>query len=91
MKARILVKLKDEIHDPGGRALAERLNGIGYTEVKSARLGKFIELNIETGDREKEKERIQEMCRRLLAHEVTEDFVILEEDEKTKQLNPMSK
>ena len=85
MRARILVSLKDEVMDPGGRALAERLRGIGYTEVKDAKLGKFIELEIETGDREKEKERIDEMCRKLLANEMIEDFTVLtdEDDAKT--------
>ena len=80
MKARILVSLKDEVMDPGGRALAERLRSIGYTEVKDAKLGKFIELEIETGDREKEKERVDEMCRKLLANEMVEDYLVLPDE-----------
>ena len=84
MKARILVSLKDEVMDPGGRALAERLRSVGYTEVKDAKLGKYIELEIETGDREKEKERIDEMCRKLLANEMVEDYVVLADEEKGK-------
>ena len=84
MRARILVSLKDEVMDPGGRALAERLRSIGYTEVKDAKLGKYIELEIETGDREKEKERLQEMCRKLLANEMIEDFVVLPDEDDAK-------
>jgi len=45
MRARVLVSLKDEVLDPAGRALAERLRGIGYTEVKGAIFGKYIELD----------------------------------------------
>jgi phosphoribosylformylglycinamidine synthase len=77
MKARVIVSLKDEILDPAGRALADRLRGLGFTEVKNAKLGKFIELHIETGDREKEKERIEEMCRRLLANTSVEEYEVL--------------
>ncbi len=81
MRAKILVSLKEEVLDPGGRALAERLRGIGYNEVKGARLGKFIELDIETGDREKEKERIDEMCRKLLANDIIEEYQVIHEEE----------
>ena len=80
MKARVLVNYKDEVMDAGGRALAERLRSIGYTEVKDAKLGKYIELEIETGDREKEKERVEEMCRKLLANDMVEDYFVLEEE-----------
>lgn len=86
MKARVLVSLKDEVLDPAGRALAERLRSIGFPEVKDAKLGKYIELNIETGDREKEKERIQEMCVKLLANPLIEDHEVLPEEEGSKQL-----
>lgn len=79
MKARVVVSLKDEILDPAGRSLAERLRGLGFTEVKDAKLGKFIELHIETGDREKEKERVEEMCRRLLANTAVEEYEVLPE------------
>ena len=86
MKARVLVSLKDEVLDAGGRALAERLRGIGYNEVKDAKLGKYIELEIETGDREKEKERVDEMCRKLLANEMIEEFLVLPEEDGGKGL-----
>lgn len=86
MIAKVLVSLKDEVLDPAGRALTERLNAIGFPEVKGAKLGKYIELLIETGDREKEKERVQDMCFKLLANTLIEDFqVIHEEDEKEKK------
>ena len=87
MIAKVLVSLKDEVLDPAGRALAERLNTLGFPEVKSAKIGKYIELYIETGDREKEKERIEDMCHKLLANTIIEDFqVIHEQEEKQKEL-----
>lgn len=84
MIAKVLVSLKDEVLDPAGRALAERLNHIGFPEVKSAKIGKFIELYIETGDREKEKERIEDMCYKLLANTAIEEFEIIHEVEEKK-------
>lgn len=81
MKAKVLVSLKDEVLDPAGRALAERLNHLGFPEVKSTKIGKYIELNIETGDREKEKERIEDMCHKLLANTIIEEFEIIHEPE----------
>ena len=84
MIAKVLVSLKDEVLDPAGRALTERLNGIGFPEVKSAKIGKYIELYIETGDREKEKERIEDMCYKLLANTSIEEFEIIHETEEKK-------
>lgn len=84
MIAKVLVSLKDDVLDPAGRALAERLNHIGFPEVKSAKIGKYIELYIETGDREKEKERIEDMCYKLLANTAIEEFEIIHEVEEKK-------
>ncbi len=84
MIAKVLVRLKEDVLDPAGRALTEQLNHLGFTEVKSAMIGKYIELNIETGDREKEKERVEDMCNRLLANPLIEDFEVIHEVEDKK-------
>lgn len=84
MRSKVLVSLKDEVLDPAGRALAERLRGIGYPEVKGSKVGRYIELEIETGDREKEKERVDEMCRKLLANEMIEEYQVIHEDDSGK-------
>jgi phosphoribosylformylglycinamidine synthase subunit PurS len=86
MISKVLVSLKDEVLDPAGRALTDRLNSIGFTEVKAAKVGKYIELFIETGDREKERERVEDMCHKLLANTAIEDFQIFHiDDEKVKK------
>jgi phosphoribosylformylglycinamidine synthase PurS subunit len=79
MISKVLVRLKEDVLDPAGRALTEQLNHLGFNEVKSAMVGKYIELNMDTGDREKQKERVQEMCHRLLANSLIEDFEIIHE------------
>ena len=87
MKAKILVSLKDEVLDPAGRAVTERLNHLGFPEVKKAKIGKYIELFIETGDRQKEKARIEDMCHKLLANPVIEDFEIIHESTEASAKN----
>ena len=77
MKARVVVTLKDEVLDPEGRAVAKRLNASGYAEVKEAKVGKFIELELETGDRENAERRVLQMCKDLLANEMIEDYHFL--------------
>ena len=79
MIAKVLVSLKDDILDPAGRALTEQLNHLGFPEVKTAKVGKYIELYIETGDREKEKERVEDMCHKLLANALVEEFEVIHE------------
>lgn len=84
MITKVLVSLKEDILDPAGRALTERLNHLGFPEVVDAKVGKYIELLIETGDREKEKERVEDMCHKLLANTLIEDFEIIHEQEEKK-------
>lgn len=77
MKARVIVVLKEEVLDPQGRAIAKRLNTSGYPEVNEARVGKFIELDIETGDREHAERRVLQMCKDLLANDIIEEYEFL--------------
>lgn len=84
MIAKVLVRFKEDVLDPAGRALTEQLNHLGFPEVKSAMIGKYIELHIETGDREKEKERVEDMCNKLLANPIIEDYEIIHEVEDKK-------
>ena len=76
MKARILVKLKDEVLDAQGKAVVERLHNLGFTEIKDARVGKLIELDVQSADRENTVGRLQLMCEKLLVNEAIEDFDI---------------
>jgi len=67
MKTTVLVRFKEEVFDAAGEALAQRLNSMGYTQVKSARVGKLIDLDIESADRDASRERVEQMCKELLA------------------------
>lgn len=69
-KVRVYVTLKPSLLDSAGKAVSGSLAKIGFDEVKGARIGKLIELEVEMF----EEGRIKEMCERLLANPVIEDF-----------------
>ncbi len=76
MKARVTVMLKSGILDPQGEAVKNALNSIGYNEVSSIRQGKVIEINLNEMSEEKAKNSIEEMCKKLLANTVVENYQI---------------
>ena len=74
-KVRVYVTLKRGVLDPQGSAVGRALRTMGYAEVEDVRLGKYIELTLQDGQSEPEaKARLEEMCRRLLANTVIEDY-----------------
>lgn len=72
--ARVFVTPKPAILDPQGKAVATSLHSLGYDEVSDARLGKLIELRLRGADQAGVRARVEEMCRRLLANEIIEDY-----------------
>ena len=72
--ARVYVTPKQGILDPQGKAIARSLHVLGYPEVGDVRLGKYIELRLADVSRGSAETRIREMCERLLANRVIEDF-----------------
>ncbi|AEF95897.1 phosphoribosylformylglycinamidine synthase subunit PurS [Methanotorris igneus] len=75
-KAIVTIKLKKGVLNPEGRTILRALNFLGYNEVKDAKTFKSIELLIEGDDEEKIKEKVDEMCRKLLANPVIHDYEI---------------
>jgi len=75
--AKVFVTLKRGVLDPQGSAVARSLRSLGYEEVADVRLGKYIEVSLRDGaSNEDERKRIDEMCKRLLANTVIEDYRI---------------
>jgi len=74
MKVNVYITLKKGVLDPQGKAIKGSLGKLGYGEVKSVRLGKFIELEMENMDKKEASKKIDEMSKRLLANTVIEDF-----------------
>ena len=73
MKARVFITLKSGVLDPQGKAIHHALEGLGFEGVRDVRAGKLIELDLEPGVSEAE---VEEMCRKLLANTVIENFRI---------------
>lgn len=76
MKAKVTVTLKRGVLDPQGKAIGNALHGLGFPQVGEVRAGKVIELELAETDREKALAAVEEMCRKLLANLVVEDYAI---------------
>ncbi len=73
MKARIYVTLKNGVLDPQGKAIHHALEGLGFSGINDVRQGKYIELDLADGTADAT---IEDMCRKLLANTVIENFRI---------------
>jgi phosphoribosylformylglycinamidine synthase len=74
MKARIVVRLRPGILDPQGTTIRRALDGLGFPEVRDLRVGKVLDLTLDETDVGRARQRLDEMCRKLLANPVIEDF-----------------
>lgn len=74
MKARIVVRLRPGILDPQGTTIRRALEGLGFPEVRDMRVGKLIDLTLDEADAGRARQRLDEMCRKLLANPVVEDY-----------------
>ena len=77
MKIKIIVTLKKSVLDPQGTVIQQALNGMGFKNVNEVRQGKFFEINIDEKDQKKAEEKTEEMCKKLLANLVIEDYKII--------------
>ena len=76
MKARVYITLKSGVLDPQGQAVSQTLGRLGFEEVTSVRIGKYVELELNETDEDRARERVTEMCNRLIANTVIEEFRI---------------
>lgn len=76
MKARIYITLKSGVLDPQGKAIEGALRGLGFEGASDVRQGKVIELDIAEASEAAARARIDDMCRRLLANPVMENYTI---------------
>ncbi|MEL0129605.1 MAG: phosphoribosylformylglycinamidine synthase subunit PurS [Paracoccaceae bacterium] len=76
MKARITIMLKDGVLDPQGEAIKQALTSLEYDKVNSVRQGKVIDLELSESSEEAAIDSIQEMCEKLLANTVIENYEI---------------
>lgn len=74
MKARVFVTLKSAVLDPQGKAVKNSLLSLGYKDVEDVRVGKYIVLDLGRAERGKAEKQLDEMCKKLLANTVIEDY-----------------
>ena len=77
MKIKVIVTLKSGVLDPQGKAIQQTLNGMGFANVKDVRQGKYFDLDINENDEQEAKHSAEEICKKLLANQVIEDFKII--------------
>ena len=77
MKVKVIVTLKSGVLDPQGKAIQQTLNGMGFVNVKDVRQGKYFDMDIDESDEQKAKNSAEEICKKLLANQVIEDFKII--------------
>jgi len=76
VKVRVLVRLKSGILDVQGAAVQRALGGLGFADVRGLRVGKLIEVDVDAPTPERARARVDEMCRKLLANTILEDYTI---------------
>ena len=77
MKIKVIVTLKNGVLDPQGKAIQQTLNGMNFNNVEEVRQGKFFEIEVSEKDENKAKSSVDEMCKKLLANLVIEDYKII--------------
>ena len=77
MKVKVIITLKNGVLDPQGKAIQQTLNGMSFAEVKEVRQGKYFEIEVDNKDEAKSKEKVDDMCKKLLANLVIEDYKML--------------
>ncbi len=74
LKATVYVTVKENVLDPQGNAVQGALHSMGFNEVGKVRIGKYMEMQLDTTDRKVAEERVKAMCEKLLANTVIEDY-----------------
>ena len=77
MKISVIITLKKDVLDPQGKVIHQTLDGMGFEGINEVRQGKYFEVDTNESDKKKAEEKVEEMCRKLLANLVIEDFKII--------------
>ena len=78
MKVSAIITLKKDVLDPQGKVIQQALNGMGFKNVDEVRQGKYFEIDTKESDSKKAKDKVEEMCKKLLANLVIENYKIIE-------------
>ena len=77
MKLSVIITLKKDVLDPQGKVIHQTLDSMGFEGIDEVRQGKYFEINTKENDKEKAEKKVEEMCKKLLANLVIEDYKII--------------
>ena len=78
MKISVIITLKKDVLDPQGKVIHQALDGMGFNDVNEVRQGKYFEIDTKETDPKKAKDKVEEMCKKLLANLVIENYKIMD-------------
>ena len=78
MKVSAIITLKKDVLDPQGKVIHQALDGMGFENINEVRQGKYFEIDVDENDPNKAKVVVEDMCKKLLANLVIENFKIIE-------------
>ena len=74
LKAEVYITLKKTVADPQGLTIKHALESLGYKDLADVRIGKLVIIKLDFKDKEKAKRQVNEMCKKLLANSIIEDY-----------------
>ena len=78
MKISVIITLKKDVLDPQGKVIQQALDGMGFNDVNEVRQGKYFEIDTKETNPKKAKDEVEEMCKKLLANLVIENYKIID-------------
>ena len=78
MKISVIITLKKDVLDPQGKVIHQTLDGIGFDDINEVRQGKYFEIDTKENDLKKAKDKVEDMCKKLLANLVIENYKIID-------------
>ena len=78
MKISVIITLKKDVLDPQGKVIHQTLDGMGFDDVNEVRQGKYFEIDTKETDNKKARLKVEEMCKKLLANLVIENYKIID-------------
>ena len=78
MKISVIITLKKDVLDPQGKVIQQTLDGMGFNDINEVRQGKYFEIDTKESDPKKAKEKVEEMCNKLLTNLVIENYKIID-------------
>ena len=78
MKISVVITLKKDVLDPQGKVIHQTLDGMGFNDINEVRQGKYFEIDTKESDPKKAKDKVEDMCKKLLANLVIENYKIID-------------